>query len=248
MIILKSADEIAIMRKAGAIVAEVMARLKESVSPGITTLDLDKIAQTWIKKLGAKPTFVGYMGYPKSLCVSINEEVVHGIPGKRLINSGDVVSIDCGVTFNGFVADHAETVIVGSVDTQTEALVNDTKRSLEIGIDVVKIDSRIGDIGHAIQSFAESKNYGVVRDFVGHGIGRRMHEEPQIPNFGRHGSGPRIQAGMVLALEPMLNLGTPDVKILKDGWTVVTKDGKCSAHFEHTVAVTQTGVQLLTVV
>ncbi len=246
MIILKSHDEMLIMEEAGQIVAEVVARVIEATKPGATTLDLDDVAQVWIKKLGATPTFVGYMGYPKSLCVSLNDEVVHGIPAKRIINEGDVVSIDCGVTYKGFVADHARTIIVGKGIEADAKLVKDTEEALNIGIEAFKIGNRIGDIGFAIEQYANERHYGVVKDFVGHGIGRRMHEEPQVPNFGKAGTGPRIKVGMVIAIEPMFNLGTENVKILKDGWTVITKDGKKSAHFEHTIAMFADGPRVLT--
>lgn len=246
MIFLKSKDEIQIMRKVGGIVAEVLTRLAEEMKPGMTTDDLDQLAEQWIREKGAVPTFIGYQGYPKSLCVSINEEVVHGIPGNRVIKDGDVVSIDCGVTYEGFVGDHARTFCVGQVDADRKALVQKTEQSLHAGISAFQVGNRIGDIGAAVEAVAKTKGYGVVKDFVGHGVGRRMHEEPQVPNFGQPGTGPRLKPGLVLAIEPMFNLGTEKVKVLEDQWTVVTVDGQHSAHFEHTIALTEEGPQILT--
>lgn len=249
MIFLKSKDEIEIMRQGGAIVAEVLLKLEEALSPGMTTEDLDKMAFEWIKKAGGTPTFIGYQGYPKTLCTSVNEEVVHGIPNTaKVLNEGDIVGIDCGVTFKGFVADHAKTLAVGAISEQNQTLIDDTRTALQKGIEQFEVGKRIGDIGHAVQSFAEPKGYGIVRDFVGHGVGRKMHEEPQVPNFGTPGTGTRIKVGMVLAIEPMLNLGTHEVKVLKDGWTVITKDRKNAAHFEHSLAMTESGPILLTTV
>lgn len=246
MIILKSNDEIDVMRRAGAIVANVLLELGNYVKPGITTGDLDRIAEELIRKSGAVPTFIGYQGYEKTLCTSINEEVVHGIPGNSELRDGDIIGIDCGVTFNGYVADHAVTLPVGQVSEELNQLVLRTEHALDLGIEAFQVGGRVGDIGHVIESYAQTFGYGVVRDFVGHGVGRKMHEEPQVPNYGDHGTGPRLKVGMVLAVEPMFNLGTWDVKVLKDGWTVVTKDGRASAHFEHTVALTQAGPVVLT--
>ncbi|MBF0103717.1 MAG: type I methionyl aminopeptidase [Deltaproteobacteria bacterium] len=247
MIFLKSKDEIQIMRRAGAVVADVLLKLEAHVKPGVTTGDLDRIAEEHIRKSGALPTFVGYQGYPKSLCTSINEEVVHGIPGSRLLKEGDIIGIDCGVTLEGYVADHAITFGVGVISDEYQRLLDLTVKALKAGLDAFVLGNRIGDIGHAVQSVAAECDYGVVRDFVGHGIGRKMHEEPQVPNFGKPGTGPRIKAGMVIAIEPMFNLGTHEVQVLKDGWTVVTKDRKASAHFEHTIAMAESGPVLLTV-
>jgi methionyl aminopeptidase len=248
VIVLKSAQDIQKMRRAGAIVAEVLLKLKETIKPGITTNDLDRIAEEVIRGMGAIPTFIGYQGYPKTLCTSINEEVVHGIPGKKLLKEGDLIGIDCGVTLEGFVADSAITLPVGNISATDAQLIRLTQEALFVGIDQFQVGNRVGDIGYAIQCVAEQHGYGVVKDFVGHGVGQRMHEEPQVPNFGRPGTGPRFKAGMVLAIEPMFNLGTGNVKVLSDGWTVVTKDGKNSAHFEHTIALTENGPQVLTVI
>lgn len=245
MIILKSPDEIEKMAKANQIVAQVLLKLKEVVAPGMTTNDLDKMAEEIIRRAGGIPTFIGYRGYPKSLCTSINEEVVHGIPSDRTLLEGDIVGIDCGVTYEGFVGDSAVTVPVGKISPEAEKLLQVTKESLDKGIEMVVEGNRIGDIGYAVQSYAESHGYSVVRDFVGHGIGRRMHEEPQVPNFGKKGTGPRIKVGMVLAIEPMVNKGTWEVQVLEDKWTVVTKDRQLSAHFEHSIACTDKGPRVL---
>lgn len=246
MIYLKSPEEINKMATAAKIVAEVLLKLKETVSPGITTGDLDRIAAETIKAKGGIATFVGYRGFPKSLCTSVNEEVVHGIPGKKVLNDGDIIGIDLGVTCNGYVGDSAITVPVGRIAPDVEKLLTVTRESLEKALALVIDGNRIGDLGFAVQSHAEGNGFSVVRDFVGHGIGRNMHEEPQIPNYGRPGTGPRIKNGMVFAIEPMVNMGTEDVEVLKDGWTVVTKDKKWSAHFEHTVACTPEGPRILT--
>lgn len=248
MIFLKSKDEIEIMRKAGRIAAEVLQRLRESVVAGVSTDDLDAIAEKLIRKAGAVPTFIGYQGYPKTLCTSINEEVVHGIPGKRFLCEGDIVGIDVGVTWRGFVGDSAMSIAVGKVSDEDAKLLRVTDEALKAGLKAFSLGNRIGDIGYAIQKVAEKEGYGVVTDFVGHGVGRKMHEEPQVPNVGKPGTGPRIKTGMVLAIEPMFNLGTGQVEVLKDGWTVVTRDRKRSAHFEHTAALTENGVEVLTTI
>lgn len=235
------------MRRAGAIVAEVLFFLEEHIRPGISTEDLDKMAAELIRKRGAKPTFIGYQGYPKTLCTSLNEEVVHGIPSSsRILKNGDIVGVDCGVTYQGFVGDHAKTFCVGEVSQANKDLVHATAQALEAGLGQLSVGNRVGDIGAAVQAVADANGYGVVKDFVGHGVGRKMHEEPQVPNFGKKETGPRLKAGMVLAIEPMFNLGTGDVKVLADGWTVVTKDKKSSAHFEHTAALTDSGCVVLT--
>ncbi|MBU0504925.1 MAG: type I methionyl aminopeptidase [bacterium] len=247
MIVIKSKEEINKMRQAGKIVADVLYKLNELVKPGVTTEELDCIARDYIESQGGVPTFLGYHGFPRSLCTSINEEVVHGIPSpKRLLEEGDIISVDCGVTLNGFIGDAAVTYPVGSIDKDVERLITGTQKSLERAITAVLVDNRIGDIGHAVQSVAKEYKLGVVRDFVGHGVGRNMHEEPQVPNFGKPGTGPRLRAGMVIAIEPMLNLGSHEVEVLDDKWTVVTKDRKWSAHFEHTIAVTEEGPEILT--
>lgn len=247
MIVLKSNEEIEIMRRAGAVAAEVLLKLEENIKPGVSTLDLDRIAEEFIRSRGATPTFIGYQGYPKTLCTSINEEVVHGIPSsKRILQAGDVIGVDCGVTLQGFVGDHAKTFSVGEVSAEKAKLLQVTEEALFSGIAQIHMGQRIGDISAAVESVARRHGYGVVKDFVGHGIGRKMHEEPQVPNFGVAGTGPRMKAGLVLAIEPMFNLGTGEVKVLGDGWTVVTQDKRCSAHFEHTIALTPTGSVILT--
>lgn len=245
MIILKSEDEIQLMAKANRIVAQVLCKMKEVIADGMTTNDLDRIAEELIRAKGGIPTFIGYHGYPKSLCISVNEEVVHGIPGKRIIKNGDIVGIDCGVTYQGYVGDSAITIGVGKVTEAATRLMKVTDETLQLAIAQVVDGNRIGDIGYAVQSHAEKNGYTVVRDFVGHGIGTHMHEEPQVPNYGKKGTGPRIKVGMVVAIEPMVNEGTEEVEVLADGWTVVTKDRKLSAHFEHSIACTPKGPVVL---
>lgn len=245
MIILKSREEIEKMARANRVVAEVLLKLKEVVAPGISTLDLDRIAEEMIRQKGGIPTFIGYRGYPKAICTSVNEEVVHGIPSSRILCEGDIVGLDCGVTLDGFVGDSAMTIPVGSVSEESLRLMRVASECLERGIDEVVEGQRIGDIGAAIQGHAESNSFSVVRDFVGHGIGRQMHEEPQVFNFGRRGTGARIKVGMVLAIEPMLNMGSWEVEVLEDKWTVRTKDKMLSAHFEHSVACTDKGPWVL---
>ncbi|MBI4348926.1 MAG: type I methionyl aminopeptidase [Elusimicrobia bacterium] len=245
---LKSAKELALMREAGAIVAYTLRVLSEHAQPGVTTEELDKIAASEIAKKGAQPAFLHYRGYPKTLCVSVNEEVVHGIPRPdKVLKAGDIVSLDFGVIVKGYFADAAVTVPVGKVAPNVLQLVEATKQSLEKGIDQMWPDKRLGDIAAAVQTHVESKGFSVVRSFVGHGIGRALHEDPPVPNFGRAGTGLRLAPGMVLAVEPMVNMGGHDVRILDDGWTAVTRDGKWSAHFEHTIAVTKDGPEILTV-
>lgn len=235
------------MRRGGALVAEVLLKLKDLVRPGVSTEELDQVAEKHIRDAGAVPTFIGYQGYTKSLCTSINEQVVHGIPSKtEVVQEGDLIGIDCAVTYKGYVADHAMTLPVGQVSQEKQDLIENTRQGLENGIQAFQLGNRIGDIGLAVQETAKPHKYGVVRDFVGHGVGRKMHEEPQVPNFGVAGTGPRIKVGMVVAIEPMFNLGTHEVFVKKDGWTVVTKDGKDSAHFEHTIAQTENGPVVLT--
>ncbi|MGI6574347.1 MAG: type I methionyl aminopeptidase [bacterium] len=246
MIILKSKSEIEIMAKAGKLVAKVLAHLREMTHPGITTQELDKAAEALIRAEGAQPAFKGYRGFPASICASINEEVVHGIPGLRPLNNGDIISIDLGVVINGYYGDAAVTIPVGDITPEKQELLRVTQAALEQGIVQARVGNRLSDISHAIQTYVEAHNFAVVRDYVGHGIGQAMHEEPQIPNFGPPGRGPRLQEGMVLAIEPMVNMGLYGVKTLPDGWTVVTEDGKPSAHFEHTVAITATGPYILT--
>lgn len=246
MILLKSDREIDYMREAGKIVAKTLVKLKDAVEPGISTLELDRIAEKYIRSCGAIPAFKGYGGFPGTICASINEEVVHGIPSLRTLKNGDNVSIDVGAVIYGFNGDSAVTFPVGKVSADMQELLDVTERSLYKGIEQAVVNHRLGDISHAVQVCAESRGYGVVRDYVGHGIGKKMHEDPQIPNFGPAGRGPRLKVGMALAIEPMINLGTHEVKTLQDGWTVVTKDKKPSAHFEHTIIITEDGPEILT--
>jgi methionyl aminopeptidase len=246
-IILKSDDEIAIMREAGRIVAQTLQVLVDELRPGMVVKELDKIVRREFAKHDVVPTFLGYHGYPATVCVSVNEEIVHGIPGKRIIQEGDIVSLDLGCTYKGFVADSARTVIVGKPKTAVaEKLVNVTKEALDAGIAQAKAGNKMGDISHAIQTHIESHGFGVVREYVGHGVGRDMHEEPQVPNFGPADRGPVLKKGMVLALEPMVTVGDWHTRQLADNWTVVTADGSLSAHFEHTIAITENGAQVLT--
>lgn len=246
MIILKSEREINYLRDAGRIVAETLVEVEKAVKPGVTTLDLDQIAEKYIKSRGAIPAFKGYHGFTGNICSSVNEEVVHGIPGLRKLKTGDNVSIDIGAVINGYNGDAAITVPVGEVDDEVQKLLDVTKESLYKGIEQAVIGNRLSDISHAVQVHAEQYGFGVVRDYVGHGIGRSMHEDPQVPNYGNPGRGPRLKAGMTLAIEPMINLGTYEVKTLDDGWTVVTLDGKRSAHFEHSIAITDGKPEILT--
>ena len=245
-IVVKSRDEIAIMREAGRHLAEVIQMLADALRPGLVELELDEIVRREYKKRNLVPTFLGYYGYPATVCVSINDEIVHGIPGKREINDGDVVSIDLGCTHKGFVADSAVTVGVGSVSPEKQRLIDVCKESLSRGIAAAKGGARVGDIGHAIQTYVEGEGFSVVREYVGHGVGRQMHEDPQIPNYGSPGTGPALRPGMVIAIEPMVNAGTWQTKKDDDNWTVRTKDGALSAHFEHTLAITDADAEVLT--
>jgi methionyl aminopeptidase len=227
------------MREAGRLVGEVLTELAAHVAPGVTTADLDELAERRILRAGATPAFKGYHGYPATICASVNEEVIHGIPsGRRVLNEGDVISIDVGASLDGYFGDSAITLAVGKVSEEAATLLRVTDESLYKAIEAVKPGGRISDIGHAVQKHVEAYGFSVVREFVGHGIGQKMHEEPQVPNYGQPGHGPRLTEGMVLAIEPMVNAGSPAVKVLADGWTAVTRDGGLSAHFEHTVAVT----------
>jgi methionyl aminopeptidase len=244
---LKSPVDLERMRRAGRLAAQVLDAVGRAVKPGVTTKDLDRLAETFIRDAGGIPTFVGYRGYAASICASINEEVVHGIPHpKRVLREGDIVGIDVGATLDGFVGDTAATFPVGRISEEAAALLRSTRESLDQGIAAARVGNRLGDVSSAIQRVAESRGYSVVRDFVGHGIGRNMHEEPSVPNYGTAGTGLRLEAGLVIALEPMVNVGTWRVQVLKDGWTVVTQDNRLSAHFEHTVAVTEAGPEVLT--
>jgi len=246
VIVCKSPAEIERMRAANALVAQVLGELAAMVAPGVSTLDLDAAAEKSVRAAGAEPAFKGYRGYPATLCASVNDQVVHGIPNKRPLSSGDIVSLDMGVKLNGFYGDSAVTVAVGQVSDDVRRLLRVTEEALEKGIAQVRIGARISDIGHAIQKHVEANGFTVVREFVGHGIGAALHEEPQIANYGEPGRGPRLAEGMTLAIEPMVNMGKPSVKVLADGWTAVTRDGSLSAHFEHTVAVTNNGPLVMT--
>jgi methionyl aminopeptidase len=246
VIVCKSPAEIERMRAANALVAQVLGELAAMVVPGVSTLDLDAAAEKSVRAAGAEPAFKGYRGYPATLCASVNDQVVHGIPNKRPLASGDIVSLDMGVKLNGFYGDSAVTVGVGQVSDEVKALLRVTQEALEQGIAQVRIGGRISDIGHAIQKHVEANGFTVVREFVGHGIGAALHEEPQIANYGEPGRGPRLAEGMTLAIEPMVNMGKASVKVLADGWTAVTRDGSLSAHFEHTVAVTKDGPLIMT--
>ena len=247
MIVLKNAAQIADMREAGKITGEALALAGEAVRPGITTYELDLMIRKCIEKHGAKPSFLGYGGFPGSACISINDQVIHGIPSKKaVLCDGDIVKIDVGAYYRGFHGDSANTFAVGEVSSQAKRLIEVTKESFYRGVAAIGEGARIGDIGHAIDSFVRENGYSVVRKYIGHGVGRDLHEDPEVPNFGTPGRGQRLCAGMVIAIEPMVNVGTHEVKELSDGWTVVTSDGKLSAHYEHTVAVTGNGAMLLT--
>jgi len=237
MIKYKTREEIELMRESAQLVSKTLGMLAPKIVPGAIPLELDKMAEEFIRDHGGEPGFLGMYGFPNSLCMSPNAQVVHGIPGKDPLKEGDILSVDCGVYMNEFYGDHAYTFAVGEVDVDTQRLLADTKESLYVGIREVVVGNRIGDIGAAIQEFTEARGYGIVRELVGHGLGRKMHEEPQVPNYGRRGRGKKIQEGLVIAIEPMTNLGTHRIKQLKDGWTILTADGKNSAHFEHDVAV-----------
>lgn len=246
MIIYKSSREIEKMRVAGAIVKKTLDLLSEIIRPGITTIELDDLADDFIRSQGGKPSFKGYNGFPASICTSINDEVVHGIPGNRRIEEGQVIGIDIGVYKDGYHGDGAWTFTVGAVDDETRRLLAVGQQCLEHAIEAVRVGNFIGDVSYAIQSHAEKNGYSVVRDLVGHGIGQKMHEEPQVPNYGRPHSGVSLKAGLVIAIEPMVNAGAYQIKMLNDNWTIVTIDGKKSVHFEHTIAVTENGPMVLT--
>ena len=247
MIVCRSAAELEQMREAGRLVGEVLTELAAAVAPGVSTADLDELAEKRIRQAGATPAFKGYHGYPATICASINDEVIHGIPsGRRVLNEGDIISIDVGASLDGYFGDSAVTLPVGQISEDAAALLRVTEESLYKAIEAAKAGKRVSDIGHAVQKHVEAYGFSVVREFVGHGIGQRMHEEPQVPNYGEPGHGPRLAEGMVLAIEPMVNAGSAAVKVLADGWTAVTRDGGLSAHFEHTVAVTADGPWILT--
>lgn len=246
MIVCRSQSEIEKLRRANQLVARILAELREMVAPGITTLDLDRVAEEHVRAAGAEPAFKGYHGYPATVCASVNEQVVHGIPSSRPLIDGDIVSIDMGARLEGFFGDCAVTVGVGRISPEAADLLRVTEEALLRGIDAVRSGARVSDIGAAVQRHAEAHGFSIVREFVGHGIGTALHEEPQIANYGPGGRGPRLAEGMVLAIEPMINCGKPAVKVLSDGWTAVTRDGSLSAHFEHTVVVTPQGCDILT--
>jgi len=246
-VFLKTAAEIEKMRRSGEALRQVHEAVRPLVVPGASTMDLEKVAAAKMNVLRAVSAFKGYHGFPAVLCTSVNNEVVHGIPSpSRILKQGDIISIDCGVIVDGYYSDCAVTYPVGEPSAATRKLLDVTKRSLELAIEAAQPGGRLGDISAAVQDLCEAQGYGVVKEFVGHGIGRSMHEDPQVPNFGTRGKGPRLKAGMVLAIEPMINAGSPDVKVLPDGWTTITVDGSYSAHFEHTVAITKDGPQVLT--
>jgi methionyl aminopeptidase len=248
MIYLKSSNEIAIMRISGKIVAETLLKIEEIVRPGITTIELDKIAEEYILSCGAIPSFKGLYGFPATLCTSINEEVVHGIPGERVLQEGDIISVDCGALYQGFHGDAARTFNVGKISAEDQKLIDVTRQSFFEGIKFAIIGNRIGDIANAVQTYVENFGYGVVKDYVGHGIGKEMHEEPSVPNYGRSGRGPKLAKGMTIAIEPMVNLGTYAVTEKSDNWTVVTLDGRKSAHYENSIAILDNGPEILTII
>lgn len=245
MIILKTKEEIELMRESALLVSKTLGMLAKEIKPGVTSLQLDKLAHDYIKDHGAHPGFLGMYDFPNSLCISPNEQVVHGIPNNDPYKEGDIVSIDCGVYMNGFYGDHAYTFTVGEVEPEVQKLLDVTKKSLYLGIEQFKAGNRVGDIGHAIQTYCESHGYGIVRELVGHGLGRDMHEDPEIPNYGRRGRGKKFQDGMVIAIEPMVNMGTRRILQLPDGWTILTADRQPSAHFEHNVALVDGKPELL---
>ena len=248
MIVLKTVRELEIMKEACRISAGALQLIGKAIEPGVTTAELDRMAEKYILSQGAKPNFKNYQGYPATACISVNNEVIHGIPSsKRVIKQGDIVSVDLGALFNGYHGDNAATFACGDISDEAKRLLEATEQSLYEGIKAAVAGNRIGDIGNAVQSFIESKGFSVVRKFVGHGIGTALHEAPEVPNFGSAGRGIRLMPGMTLAIEPMVNAGGYDVEIMPDGWTVLTKDGSLSAHFEHTVAITSSGPKILTI-
>lgn len=246
MIYLKTDEEIELLREANQLVGKTLAEVGKHIAPGVSTLQLDKIAEEFIRDHGAVPAFLGYGGFPNSICASVNEQVVHGIPSSsKILNEGDIISVDCGTILNGYVGDSAYTFCVGEVDPKVKDLLKTTKESLYLGILAAVEGKRIGDISNAVQTYCESHNYSVVRELVGHGIGKRMHEEPEVPNYGRRGCGPLLKSGMCICIEPMINMESKNVVFERDGWTVRTKDRKCSAHFEHCIAIRPDGPQIL---
>jgi methionyl aminopeptidase len=246
LIIVKSKNELAIMQEAGRIVAGALEVVKNAVAPGITTAELDKLAKEYIISQGATPAFKGYQGYPANICTSVNDQVVHGIPGPIALKEGDIISVDIGAFYKGYCGDAARTYPVGKVSSEALDLIKVTKEAFFKGLEFARVGYRVSDISHAIQVYVEERGYSVVKALVGHGIGQEMHEEPQVPNFGPPGRGPRLREGMTLAIEPMVNQGTDQVRVLDDGWTVVTQDGSLSAHYEHTIAITRDQPLILT--
>lgn len=245
MIKIKSLEEIELMRESALIVSKTLGEIAKAIRPGITTLELDKLAEEFIRDHGAVPGFLGLYDFPNTLCMSPNEQVVHGIPNNTPLKEGDIISVDCGALKNGFYGDHAYTFAVGEIDDEIKGLLKVTRESLYVGIRQFRAGNRVGDVGHAIQSYTEKHGYGVVRELVGHGLGREMHEDPEMPNYGRRGKGKKFTEGMVVAIEPMINLGTHRIKQYSDGWTIKTADKKASAHFEHDVAIINGKPQLL---
>ena len=243
--VLKTPGEIELMDQANRIVLRVLDGIAERIAPGVTTRELDRFAEAEIRKAGAVPAFLNYKGYPATLCTSINEVIVHGIPGETPLAEGDIIGVDCGVSYKGYYGDAARTFAVGNVSPTAERLISVTKRALELAVEAVRPDERLSTVGHVVQRYVESEGFSVVRDFVGHGIGTQLHEEPQVPNFGEPGKGIRLRPGMVLAIEPMVNVGAPGVEVDRDGWTARTKDHSLSAHFEYSVAVTPDGHRIL---
>ena len=246
MISIKSSRDLALMREACVISARALQLGGEAVQPGVTTGEIDRIIRQYIESMGAKPNFLGYGGFPGSACISVNDQVIHGIPGNRIIREGDIVSIDTGATIHGFHGDNAATFGAGKISREAQALMDATRESLYEGIKMATAGNRVGDIGAAVQRYVEMRGYSVVRQFVGHGVGTNLHEDPSVPNFGTPGRGTKLLPGMTLAIEPMVNAGTHEVSILGDGWTTVTKDGRLSAHFEHTIAITPDGPVIMT--
>lgn len=248
MIIRKTNDQLNLMRLSGKVVAETLLLIEEKVRPGITTAELDRIAEEFIIKSGAKPSFKGLYGFPASLCISVNEQVVHGIPGGYVLKDGDIISVDCGALLNGYHGDAARTFGVGAISPEANKLIEVTRDSFFKGIEYAKVGNRLSDISHAIQNYVEASGFSVVKDFVGHGIGRQLHEEPNVPNYGLPNKGPKLDVGMTLAIEPIVNIGKPSVRTLKDKWTSVTRDGSLSAHYENTIVILPDGPEILTLI
>ena len=246
MVVLKTSGELAKMRRAGQISAQALRVGGEAVKPGVTTGEIDRIIHRFILSQGAKPSFLGYGGFPASSCISVNEEIIHGIPGKRVLKEGDIVSIDVGACIDGYHGDNAATFACGAISAEAQALMDATQQSLLAAIAIANPGARLGDLGHAVQSYVEARGYGVVREYVGHGVGQKLHEEPEVPNYGRPGHGVRLVPGMVIAVEPMITQYSPALHVLSNDWTVVTNDGGLAAHFEHTIAITDNGPVILT--